>query len=106
MAGANLGPEDRFIMYARRPKASVVFYSKRKVLFFKKGQEDQIAPHLAGPGQAIILLPAHLRARLPKETEEFSVLLRRYGYILLGKKPMVDIPPSATPKKVPPPSFH
>ena len=106
VAGANLGPEDRFIMYARRPKASVVFYSKRKVLFFKKGQEDQIIPHLAGPGQTMILLPAHLRSRLPTETEEFPVLLRRHGYMLLGNKPMVEIPLSATPKKIPPPSFH
>ncbi len=105
IAGVNLGPEDHFVKYGRE-KASVVFYAKRKTHFVKPGQEDRLVEILQQPGKTMILLPERIKDQLPAEARKFHVIAQRYGYLLMAKKPMVDIPPEPQGPKVPPPSFH
>lgn len=105
IAGENLGPQDHFVKYGRE-KASVVFYARRKTVFIKPGQEDRLVDILQQPGRTMILLPERLKDQLPIEAQGLTVLLKRYGYLLMANEPMVDIPPEPQGPKVPPPSFH
>lgn len=91
IAGTNLGPQDRLILYGP-PKPSLIFYARRKVIVIRPGQEEAMRPYLSESGQAgrtMILLPARLRPRLPPEAAPFPVTLERFGYLLLANEPMV-----------------
>ncbi len=94
VAGLNLGPNDRLILYGQ-PRPSLVFYAKRKAIVVPKGEEANIKPYLAQPGRTLILLPAAMRNRLPFETMEYPVMLERYGYILLANQSMIHVPEEA-----------
>ncbi len=101
IAGENLGPDDRLVLYGR-PKPSLLFYAKRKAIVITPGREQAMRPHLGQPGKTMILLPARLESRLPEEARNYTTLLRRYGYLLLSSTAMVTVPPSSSPV----PSFH
>jgi len=94
VAGLNLGPEDRLILYGQ-PRPSLVFYAKRKAIVVPKGQEANIKPYLTQPGRTMLLLPAAMRNRLPFETMEYPVMLERYGFILLANQSMIHVPEEA-----------
>ena len=94
VAGLNLGPNDRLILYGQ-PRPSLVFYAKRKAIVVPKGEEANIKPYLTQPGRTMILLPAAMRNRLPFETMEYPVMLERYGYILLANQSMIHVPEEA-----------
>ncbi|WHZ24160.1 MAG: 4-amino-4-deoxy-L-arabinose transferase and related glycosyltransferases of PMT family [Nitrospira sp.] len=94
VAGVNLGPNDRLIVYGQ-PRPSLVFYAKRKAIMIPKNEEANITPYLTQPGRTMILLPAALRGRLPLETMDYPVLLERFGYILLANQSMVHVPEQA-----------
>ncbi|MCC2640428.1 MAG: putative Glycosyl transferase, family 39 [Nitrospira sp.] len=102
VAGLNLGPDDRLILYGQ-PRPSLVFYAKRKAIIVHLNEETNIKPYLTQPGRTMILLPNALRGRLPVETKEYPVLLERYGYILLANQSMVDVPeqPEPPPVRIP-----
>ena len=100
-AGLNLDPQDQFIAYGTvRP--SSVFYARRQTLFVPFGEEDKIREALKGPKKVMILLPETAQSRLPAEAVTLVPILKRYGYLLLAKQPMVTIPEGATPP--PPPT--
>jgi len=101
VAGLNLEPHDRLIVYGP-PKPSVLFYAKRRAILIKPGEEEQMKPYLLGPGRTMILLPSRMKPKLPGEAAGFSPILERYGYSLLANQPMVTLPP--TPPR--PPSPH
>jgi 4-amino-4-deoxy-L-arabinose transferase-like glycosyltransferase len=90
-AGVNLRPEDRLIAYGP-PKPSFIFYARRKVIVIKPGEEMRMVPHLSAPGRTMILLPSRLRAKLPSEASNYTLILERYGYSLLADKPLIDVP--------------
>jgi 4-amino-4-deoxy-L-arabinose transferase-like glycosyltransferase len=91
-AGVNLGPEDRLILYGpARP--SLIFYAKRKAIVIRPGEEEQMRPHLSGPGRTMIVLPSRLQSQLPPEAARYVTLLQRYGYSLLASEPMIKLPP-------------
>jgi hypothetical protein len=100
-AGVNLGPEDRLILYGpARP--SLIFYAKRKAIVIRPGEEEQMRPHLSGPGRTMIVLPSRLQTQLPPEAARYVTLLQRYGYSLLASEPMVKLPANLPP---PPPTY-
>lgn len=94
VAGLNLGPDDRLILYGQ-PRPSLVFYAKRKAIVVPKGEEANIKPYLTQPGRTMLLLPASMRNRLPFETIEYPVMLERYGFILLANQSMIHVPEEA-----------
>jgi len=95
-AGVNLGPEDRLILYGpARP--SLIFYAKRKAIVIRPGEEEQMPPHLSGPGRTMIVLPSRLQSQLPAEAASFVTLLQRYGYSLLASEPIVKLPANLPP---------
>jgi 4-amino-4-deoxy-L-arabinose transferase-like glycosyltransferase len=94
VAGVNLGPNDRLIIYGQ-PRPSLVFYAKRKAIVVPKNEEANIKPYLTQPGRTMILLPAAMRNRLPVETIDYPVLLERYGYILLANQSLIHVPEQA-----------
>ncbi len=94
VAGVNLGPNDRLIVYGQ-PRPSLVFYAKRKAIMIPKNEEANIKPYLTQPGRTMILLPSALRGRLPLETMDYPVLLERFGYILLANQSMIHVPEQA-----------
>ncbi len=95
-AGVNLGPEDRLILYGpARP--SLIFYAKRKAIVIRPGEEQQMRPHLSGPGRTMIVLPSRLQSQLPAEAASFVTLLQRYGYSLLASEPIVKLPANLPP---------
>jgi 4-amino-4-deoxy-L-arabinose transferase-like glycosyltransferase len=91
VAGLNLRPSDRLIVYGQ-PRPSLAFYAKRKAIMMPLNEEANMKPYLSQPGQTMILLPAYLRNRLPFETMEYAVVLERFGYLLLSNKEMVKLP--------------
>jgi 4-amino-4-deoxy-L-arabinose transferase-like glycosyltransferase len=91
VAGVNLNPEDRLILYGP-PKPSYIFYARRMVVMVKPGEELKMVPLLTQPGRTMILLPSRLRGSLPSETVAYSVILERYGYILLASRPVIQVP--------------
>ncbi|MDO8357494.1 MAG: glycosyltransferase family 39 protein [Nitrospirota bacterium] len=100
-AGLNLEPQDLFIAYGTvRP--SSVFYARRPTVFVPFGEEDKIREALKGPKKVMILLPETAQSKLPAEAVTLVPILKRYGYILLAKQPMVTIPEGAAPP--PPPT--
>ncbi|TKB34231.1 MAG: hypothetical protein E8D51_04380 [Nitrospira sp.] len=100
-AGLNLDPQDLFIAYGTvRP--SSVFYARRPTVFVPFGEEDKIREALKGPKKVMILLPETAQTKLPAEAVTLVPILKRYGYILLAKQPMVTIPEGAAPP--PPPT--
>jgi hypothetical protein len=104
-AGLNLGPGDRLILYGpSRP--SLVFYARRKAIVIRSGQEQDMIPHLALPGQTMILLLSRLKPQLPAEAAGFQVILERFGYSLLANKPMVQGLPAQPPRRAPEFSPH
>ncbi len=94
VAGVNLGPNDRLILYGQ-PRPSLVFYAKRKSIIIHLNEEEKIKPYLNQPGRTMILLPSALRNRLPMETMDYPVLLERYGYILLANQSLIHVPEQA-----------
>lgn len=96
IAGLNLGPEDRFIVYGRS-KPSVLFYAKRTAIIVKPGEEHEIDRYVGEQGRTIILLPSRLKPKLPAEVDQFSTLLERYGYTLLSNHPVVNVPVPQSP---------
>lgn len=104
VAGLNLGPQDRLIVYGQ-PRPSLVFYARRKVIMVPLNEEQNIAPYLTQPGVTMILLPQSLSSKLPAETANYSVILQRYGYVLLSSQSMVRTPPGessdAPPVRIP-----
>lgn len=94
VAGVNLGPNDRLILYGQ-PRPSLVFYAKRKAIVVPKNEEANIKPYLTQPGRTMILLPTAMRDRLPVETIDYPVLLERYGYILLANQSLIHVPEQA-----------
>jgi 4-amino-4-deoxy-L-arabinose transferase-like glycosyltransferase len=90
-AGVNLRPDDRLILYGP-PKPSFIFYARRRVIVIKPGEEMRMVPHLTAPGRTMILLPSRLREKLPSEAAGYTLILERYGYILLTNKPIIDVP--------------
>jgi len=94
VAGVNLGPNDRLIVYGQ-PRPSLVFYAKRKAIMIPKNEEANIKQYLTQPGRTMILLPSALRGRLPVETMDYPVLLERFGYLLLANQSMIHVPEEA-----------
>ena len=95
VAGLNLGPEETLIAYGRA-KPSLLFYARRRcdatsrcVEVIKPGEEEQMAPLLSRPGQVMILTQERLRSQLPAPASTYPVVLKRYGYVLLAKQPML-----------------
>jgi 4-amino-4-deoxy-L-arabinose transferase-like glycosyltransferase len=98
-AGVNLGPEDRLIFYGpARP--SLFFYAKRKAIVIRPGEEEQMRPHLGGPGRTMILLPARLQPKLPPEASGYVTILQKHGYSLLANESMVKLPANLPPPPV------
>ena len=100
-AGLNLDPQDLFIAYGTT-RPSSVFYARRKVLFVPFGEEGKIREALKGPRKVMILLPEAAQAKLPAEAVMLVPILKRYGYVLLARQPMVTLPEGAAPP--PPPT--
>ena len=88
IAGVNLGPDDRLIHYGRK-LPSLTFYAQRKVHFINPGEHEKFAPHLEKDGRIMIILPANLYDRLPDTVASFTMILQRYGFLLLSREPMV-----------------
>lgn len=88
IAGENLGPNDALILYGRA-KPSLLFYAQRKAVVVTPGEEEKMIPHLNRGERTMIILPARLRPHLPAEAQGYSLLLRRYGYLLLADRPMI-----------------
>ena len=105
VAGVNLQPHDRFIIYGT-PKPSLLFYAKRQAVMIRPGEEDKMKPHIAGPARTMILLPSRLKSQLPAEAAAFSPILERYGYALLANEPMVKLPPRPMNRPTIPPNPH
>ncbi|WP_447974844.1 ArnT family glycosyltransferase [Nitrospira sp. Kam-Ns4a] len=93
IAGLNLGPDDRLIAYGR-PRPSLIFYARRKLLLVKPGEEETMRPYLRQPGRTMVLLQARMKATLPPEAAGYETLLARGGYLLLANEPMVRVPAS------------
>ena len=105
IAGSNLGPDDRFIVFGRS-KPSFIFYAKRKMISVDQGQNEKLVRLLHHPGRTMVLLPSRLHASLPEEAKDYPVLLRYYGYMLIANQPMVR-PSQADSRQLPePPRFH
>lgn len=101
VAGLNLSPQDRLVIYGQ-PRPSLVFYARRKAILVPLNEEQNIAQYLTQPGRTMILLPQSLRSKLPVETMDYPVILQRYGYILLSSESMVRIPSASEPPDAPP----
>lgn len=101
VAGFNLTPQDRLVIYGQ-PRPSLVFYARRSAILVPLNEEQNITQHLAQPGLTMILLPQSLRARLPAETAHYPVILQQLGYILLSSQSMVHTPPPTEPLDAPP----
>ena len=100
VAGLNLTPQDRLVIYGQ-PRPSLVFYARRKAILVPLNEEQNITQYLTHPGRTMILLPQSLRSKLPAETAEYSVILQRYGYILLSSEAMIRTPPPSEPPDAP-----
>lgn len=96
IASLNLGPGDRLIAYGR-PRPSLLFYARRKIIVVKQGEEEQMRPHLRGPGRTMILLQSRMRDRLPEEAKGYEPILELGGYALLASEPMVKGLPAGPP---------
>ncbi len=105
VAGVNLQPHDQLILYGL-PQPSLLFYAQRHAAMIQPGKEDTMKPHIAGPGQTMILLPSRLKSKLPSEAAGFSPILERYGYALLANEPMVKLPPRPMQPQTIPPNPH
>ena len=101
VAGLNLRPQDRLVIYGQ-PRPSLVFYAKRKAILVPLNEEGNISQYLTQPGRTMILLPQSLRTKLPAETADYPVILQRYGYVLLSSESMVRTPPPSEPPEAPP----
>lgn len=96
-AGLNLDPSDQFIAFGTN-RPSMVFYSRRKVLFLGQGETGRLRAALTRPGRTMILLQDSMQESLPKEAAAFQPVLKRHGYVLLANQPMVTVPePSQQP---------
>ena len=101
-AGLNLAPGEQLIAYgATRP--STAFYARRKVLFVGSGEEEKLRTALSQPGRTMILLPESFVDKLPGDLKNYQPILKRYGYLLLAREPMVKIPEGILP---PPPALE
>lgn len=101
VAGLNLTPQDRLVVYGQS-RPSLVFYARRKAILVPLNEEQNITQHLTQPGRTMILLPQSLRSKLPAETADYPVILQRHGYILLSSQSMVHTPPPSEPLDTPP----
>jgi len=93
VAGLNLAPDERLIVYGP-PKPSVLFYAKRRAILIKPGEEERMKPYLQDAGRTMILLPSRMKSKLPVEATGYLPILERYGYSLLANQPMVTLPPA------------
>jgi 4-amino-4-deoxy-L-arabinose transferase-like glycosyltransferase len=100
VAGLNLTPQDRLVIYGQ-PRPSLVFYARRKAILVPLNEEQNIAQYLTHPGRTMILLPQSLRSKLPAETADYPIILQRYGYILLSSESMIRVPPPTEPPDTP-----
>jgi 4-amino-4-deoxy-L-arabinose transferase-like glycosyltransferase len=101
VAGLNLTPQDRLVIYGQ-PRPSLVFYARRKAILVPLNEEQNISQYLTHPGRTMILLPQSLRSKLPAETADYPIILQRYGYILLSSESMIRTPPPSEPPEAPP----
>jgi 4-amino-4-deoxy-L-arabinose transferase-like glycosyltransferase len=101
VAGMNLTPQDRLVIYGQ-PRPSLVFYAQRKAILVPLNEEENIAQYLDHPGVTMILLPQSLRSKLPGETSGYPVILQRHGYVLLSSRSMVRVPPPSESLDAPP----
>ena len=99
IAGLNLGETDTLVAYGH-PKPSLVFYARRRCTSAKPcmevitlSEEEKLRSLLERPGQIMILTQERLRAGLPAPASTFPLLLSRYGYVLLAKKPVIGESP-------------
>src|SRR5712692_7963488 len=99
IAGLNLGETDTLVAYGH-PKPSLVFYARRRCTSAKPcmevitlSEEEKLRSLLERPGQIMILTQERLRAGLPDPASTFPLLLSRYGYVLLAKKPVIGESP-------------
>ncbi|HJR75615.1 MAG TPA: glycosyltransferase family 39 protein [Nitrospiraceae bacterium] len=102
VAGLNLTPQDRLVIYGQ-PRPSLVFYARRKAILVPLNEEQNITQYLTQSGRTMILLPQALRSKLPAETAEYPVVLQHNGYILLSDRSMVRTPPPTPPEDAPRP---
>lgn len=90
-AGLNLNPTDQLIAFgSTRP--SMAFYARRTVTFIPANEIDRLRTALSKEGRTMILLPEYVQDALPEEAAGFQLILKRYGYVLLGNQPMIALP--------------
>ena len=93
-AGLNLNPTDQLIAFgSTRP--SMAFYARRTVTFIPANEIDRLRAALRKEGRTMILLPEYVQDALPEEAVGFQLILKRYGYVLLGNQPMITMPQGA-----------
>ena len=93
-AGLNLNPTDQLIAFgSTRP--SMAFYARRPVTFIPANEIDRLRTALRKEGRTMILLPEYVQDALPEEAAGFQLILKRYGYVLLGNQPMITMPQGA-----------
>ncbi|MBI5199303.1 MAG: hypothetical protein HZA09_04725, partial [Nitrospirae bacterium] len=84
-AGSNLGENGRFIVFGfYRP--TLVFYSKRKVVFIRNEDMDKLRKELSHPGNAFVLCRESSMKKLESEGERLKLISRENGYILLSNE--------------------
>ncbi len=94
-AGLNLNPTDQLIAFgSTRP--SIAFYARQTVTFIPANEIDRLRTALRKDGRTMILLPEYVQDALPEEAAGFQLILKRYGYILLGNQPMITMPQGAS----------
>ncbi len=94
-AGLNLNPTDQLIAFgSTRP--SMAFYARRTVTFIPANEIDRLRAALRKEGRTMILLPEYVQDALPEEAVGFQLILKRYGYVLLGNQPMITMPQGAS----------
>jgi 4-amino-4-deoxy-L-arabinose transferase-like glycosyltransferase len=93
-AGLNLNPTEQLIAFgSTRP--SIAFYARRTVTFIPANELDRLRMALRKEGRTMILLPEYVQDALPEEAAGFQLILKRYGYVLLGNQPMITLPQGA-----------
>ncbi|MEK6690856.1 MAG: glycosyltransferase family 39 protein [Nitrospirota bacterium] len=84
-AGLNLRENERFIVFGfYRP--TLVFYSKRKVVFIRNEDVDKLRKELSQPGNVFVLCRESSMKKLESEGERLKLISRENGYILLSNE--------------------
>ena len=89
VAGANLGPDDRLIVYGPR-KPSLMFYARHTIIAASPRENKTLRSLLtdAQTERTAIILPARLRSKLPDEAGRFVVVREQHGYVLIANRPI------------------